>query len=115
MHILSAGGQLIHPDVEAMTMVPISPSRLTSCPIVIPASSEVEVLVHHWKDGGAIFSSDAKEEGTVVDGQRFHISVDPKPLTLLHPLHYDYYQTLQDKLGWETKSITERHQKNIST
>ena len=40
---LSAGGPILHPDVDALVLTPIAPHTLTNRPVVIPARNEVAV------------------------------------------------------------------------
>lgn len=101
----SAGGQLIHPSVKALSLVPICSSKVSSCPIIMDESSKVEIVLKPWKDSEAMMACDAVELSTKQD--RVSIELDEKRVTFLHPLHYDYYQTLQRKLGWEVS-----HQKS---
>lgn len=55
---LSAGGPVVHPDVDVIILTPIAPHTLNSRPLVIPASEEIEIT--------------AEESPTVtVDGQLF--------------------------------------------
>lgn len=98
-YALSAGGQLLHPKVKALSLIPVCPSRMSSVPMVIDESSKIEVVIHPWKDSEAMLACDAVEVKT--DQRRIVITSDKARVDFLHPLHYDYYQTLQKKLGWE--------------
>lgn len=103
-YALSAGGQLIHPSVKALSLVPICPNKITSCPMVINDSSKIDIVLKDWKGSESCVACDAIEVAT---NQSFSIEVDPKSVTFLHPVHYNYYQTLQKKLGWEVDTKKE--------
>ncbi|KAF8756392.1 ATP-NAD kinase [Rhizoctonia solani] len=42
---LSSGGPIVHPSVEALVMTPICPRSLSFRPLVLPASSEIRLMV----------------------------------------------------------------------
>ena len=42
-YALSAGGPLVHPDIEAFVIVPNNPHTLSARPLVIPCDAEIEV------------------------------------------------------------------------
>ena len=46
---LSAGGPIVHPHVDGLTITPIAPHTLTNRPVVVPGSSEIRVqpLIHN--------------------------------------------------------------------
>ena len=45
---LSAGGPIVHPQVDGLTITPIAPHTLTNRPVVVPGSSEIRIqpLMH---------------------------------------------------------------------
>ncbi len=45
---LSAGGPIVHPQVDGLTITPIAPHTLTNRPVVVPGSSEIRIqpLIH---------------------------------------------------------------------
>lgn len=97
-YALSAGGQLVHPKVKALSLVPICPNKITSCPMILDQDAKIEVVLLPWKDTEAVIAVDAVEVKTE---ERIKITLDEKRITFLHPMDYDYYRTLQRKLHWE--------------
>jgi NAD+ kinase len=98
---LSAGGPIIHPRVDGLTITPIAPHTLTNRPVVVPGSSEIRVqpLIH----------DEQSEVFTTFDGQallrlkRHHtVSVRraDKPLRLIRASERGYFQVLREKLKW---------------
>ena len=99
---LSAGGPIIEPHLDLLSLVPMFPQSLNCSPIVIPGKSRVEiefavnddmpVRVNVNCDGQATIRADTK---CIVCVRQHHT-----PLTLIHPEGYDYYNVLRQKLGW---------------
>ena len=99
---LSAGGSIIEPHLDVLSLVPMFPHSLNCSPIIIPGKSEIKIefecpddlpeLLAINCDGQVTMRADTK--CTVVIKQH-HI-----PLTLMHPQGYDYYSLLRRKLGW---------------
>ena len=58
-YALSAGGPILHPNIDAMSLVPVCSRHLSSRVVTIPANSEVRVNVLPWKGTRAVFSIDA--------------------------------------------------------
>jgi NAD+ kinase len=57
-HSLSAGGPIIHPEVDAMVITPVCPHTLTNRPLIVPTQVSIKILI----------SSDS-EVAMTVDGQ----------------------------------------------
>jgi len=95
-YALSAGGAIIHPEVEAISVVPICPHTLSNRPIVVPASDRIIVTVN---DCPAVL---------VIDGKNLHDLQDEDTIvlqrgdsfTLLHEPQRHYYEVLRNKLNW---------------
>src|SRR5688500_15075051 len=54
---LSAGGPIVHPRVDGLTITPIAPHTLTNRPVVVAGSSEIRIqpLIHD--DQGGVFAT----------------------------------------------------------
>jgi NAD+ kinase len=97
-YALSANGPIIAPFVNAFAIVPIAPHALTNRPIVIADESEIRITVARAREAFASIDGHhyiALNEGDFIDIKRADASV-----RLWHPLDYDYYHTLREKLGW---------------
>lgn len=101
-YALSAGGSIMHPELDALALVPMFPHKLSSRPIVVAGNSEIRLQIAADNDGDPTISADGQERITLPRGGSLSIKRLPEKLQLLHPLSYDYYETLRNKLGWET-------------
>jgi NAD+ kinase len=97
-YALSAGGSIIAPTVNAFTIVPIAPHALTNRPIVVADDSEIRITVARAKE--AIASIDGHHYMELKEGDAITLKRADERVRLWHPLDYDYYHTLREKLGW---------------
>jgi len=99
---LSGGGPILHPNLDAITLVPMFPHTLSSRPIVIDANSEVRLRAAYDNDLLQI-SCDGHVRMAVHPGDDIVISKHKKTLTLIHPVEHNYYHVLRNKLGWGSR------------
>ncbi len=103
-YALSAGGALMHPSVASWILVPIAPHTLSNRPIVISENSEIVLEpVAHWR--GASVSFDMQSFSELRQGDRVLVRRAPHQARFLHPLHWNYFDTLREKLHWNKGSI----------
>lgn len=100
---LSAGGPIMHPQLNAIVLVPMFSHRLSSRPLVIDGESLIELHISLLNEMDLRLSCDGHESLFVKPGQKVIIKKNSSQLRLLHPLDYHYYETLRSKLGWESK------------
>ena len=101
-YALSAGGPILHPALQAIALVPISPHTLSNRPVAIRSTSRVEITLVRGEGSRANFDVQAHfelEHGDVVT-----VSASPKPATLLHPKGYRYFSMLRQKLRWSERT-----------
>ena len=99
-YALSAGGPIMHPQLDAMVIVPMFSHSLSSRPLVIGGQSSIALDIHRSNEHALHISCDGHESFSVYAGQRVVIEKYQHTLQLLHPLDYHYYDTLRIKLGW---------------
>ena len=98
---LSAGGPIVHPRVDGLTITPIAPHTLTNRPVVVAGSSEIRIqpLIHDEQsevfatfDGQAVMPLNSDHVVTVRRAD--------KPLRLIRASSRGYFQVLREKLKW---------------
>lgn len=102
-YALSAGGPIMHPALNAIVLVPMFSHSLSSRPLVIDAEATIDLLISDNNEVDLRISCDGHESRMVKPGQQVRIEKTSTKLRLLHPMDYQYYDTLRIKLGWESK------------
>jgi NAD+ kinase len=97
-YALSAGGPMLHPDIDGWVMVPIAPHTLSNRPVVLSSHSEIAVEIVAGKDASANF--DMQTLTSLMHGDRIVVRRSPHSLRLLHPVGWSYFDTLRKKLHW---------------
>ncbi len=99
-YALSGGGPILHPNLDAVVLVPICPHTLSSRPIVVDSDSRIEIVIRDSMDNGAELTGDGQDPITLHDGDRIVIRRRAEPLHLVHPKGHDHYDVLRAKLHW---------------
>ncbi|MGM0481130.1 MAG: NAD(+) kinase [Pseudomonadota bacterium] len=99
---LSGGGPILHPSLDAITLVPMFPHTLSSRPIVLDADSEIRLRAAYDNDLLQI-SCDGHVRMAVHPGDEIVIKKHQQTLTMIHPLDHNYYHVLRNKLGWGSR------------
>ncbi len=97
---LSAGGPIVHPNLPAITMVPMFSHSLNARPLVISNESEIQIKISNINLAPLSIYLDGNQTHMAHPGQTLVIDKHPQQLHLLHPTSYLYYDTLRIKLGW---------------
>ena len=97
-YALSAGGPILHPTLDAITLVPICPHTLSNRPIAIRSNSKVEITLVHCEDAGVHL--DGQLQLALEAGDKLLVQRDEKTVSLLHPLGHSHYDMLRQKLNW---------------
>ena len=95
---LSAGGPILHPNLDAIALVPISPHTLSNRPIALNASSKVDVNLVQIDE--AYVSYDGQFQLPLEQGDKIVVQRATQEVTLLHPSDYCYFEMLRNKLNW---------------
>jgi len=102
-YALSGGGPILHPQLDAIVLVPMFPHTLTNRPIVVRGDQEIRIIVSPNNATSPRISCDGRAYLNTPPGSHIVIQKKPMPLNLIHPLDYNYYETLRSKLHWGTK------------
>lgn len=102
-YALSGGGPILHPQLDAIVIVPMFPHTLSIRPIVIQGQHRITIVVTRNNTHSPRVACDGQ---TIINTPPLsHITIEkkPEPLVLIHPKDYDYYETLRTKLHWGHK------------
>lgn len=102
-YALSAGGPILHTNLEAIVMVPLLPHTLSNRPIVIESSSKIKLTLSKTSKAAADIYCDNQHHTQLNLNETISIQKMKTPVRLLHPLDYDYFETLRSKLHWGEK------------
>ena len=102
-YALSAGGPIMSPDVDALTLVPMFPHTLSMRPLVVPTNSKIKITIANELETKPRISCDGETPIDVPAGGHIHIEKSQYALRLLHPKNYEYFDTLRQKLHWGEK------------
>lgn len=99
---LSGGGPIMHPNLDAMVLVPLNPHTLTSRPLVVDGNSEIKIRIITPKVR-PLASCDGQEGVRVQQDDLICVRKRPYRLTLIHPPGHDFYEACRSKLGWSSR------------
>ena len=103
-HALSAGGPILHPEVDGFGINVICPHTLGSRPLVVPASCSIEIeVVNAAKE--LILSIDGQDEYKVEKGARIEIRKSPHSVRFLQLENHSYFSVLSKKLHWRGSAL----------
>ncbi len=96
---VSAGGPIIYPTLDSLTVTPICPHILTNRPIVLPADARIKVEFCS-KGEGSILVNDGLVAGYLKQGDEITIERSRYSTRFLIPCGRDHFRVLRDKLKW---------------
>jgi NAD+ kinase len=96
---LSAGGPIVHPQVDVLVVTPICPHTFTARPVVVSGQATVTIEVTGTGEGVSL-SVDGQESHRLQAGERVivRLAAGRTHLVRLHP--HSFYAILRAKLGW---------------
>jgi len=100
---MSAGGPILTPNLNALSLVPMFPHTLTSRPIVVDGDSEIKLVLANDNHENLQVSCDGHVILAVMPGDEVIIKKSPYTIRLIHPLNHDYFNVLRNKLSWGNK------------
>ncbi|MGB8713976.1 MAG: NAD(+) kinase [Onishia taeanensis] len=102
-YALSGGGPIVHPSIEAITLVPMFPHTLSSRPIVVDASSEIRIHIGETNEAYPHVSCDGQTRVVSKPDDILYVRRKPERLKLVHPLGHNFYEVCRSKLGWSSR------------
>ncbi len=96
---LAAGGAIVSPDADVLTLTPICPHTLSIRPVVMSLDSVVQVtLISRRLE--ATLAADGQQQTQLETGDRVLIRRSRQVVRLLRPEGSSFFATLREKFGW---------------
>ena len=101
-YALSAAGPIIHPEVNAILLVPVAPQTLSNRPILIPDRGNLSITLTTMSrvEAGASVHFDMQTWSDLLPGDVIQVKRAPHTIRFLHPAGYSFFATLRRKLDW---------------
>jgi NAD+ kinase len=98
---LSAGGPIVHPQVDGLTITPIAPHTLTNRPVIVPGSSEIRIQPEIHDDQSEVFATfDGQSLAPLTGDSVVVVRRSDTRLRLIRASARGYFQVLREKLKW---------------
>jgi NAD+ kinase len=107
-YALSSGGPVLHPALNALTLVPICPHTLSDRPLVLDAQREIEIVIEASQATQALMTCDGQVHSELGGGDSVKIRRAERTVLLIHPPGYDYFKILRNKLHWGRSQTSAR-------
>ena len=101
---LSGGGPIVHPGVDAITLLLMFPQSLSTSSLLVRADSSIRIELTNPQRSAQV-SFDSHDSLTVKGIQEINISKSTSVLNLIHPLDHDFFGGCRNKLGWSSGPI----------
>lgn len=101
-YALSAGGAIIHPEIDAISVVPICPHTVSNRPIILPATDHIELKLID-SPAPAALNLDGQVHSTLSSHDSVHVRKAGK-ISLVYLPRWHYFDMLRTKLGWSGQS-----------
>ncbi|CCH60885.1 hypothetical protein TBLA_0D03860 [Henningerozyma blattae CBS 6284] len=100
---LSAGGSLVYPSVNAISVTPICPHTLSFRPIILPDSMNIRVKVSAKSRGTAWAAFDGKNRVELRPGDYILISASPYAFPTLEATSTEFIDSISRSLNWNVR------------
>ena len=92
---LSAGGPVLHPELDAIVIVPICPHTLNARPLVVPSCEHITV-----KTSDDLLSVSIDGFVTTKCVEKTSVKIAPDKATLVFLKNNNFYSVLRNKIHW---------------
>ncbi len=95
-HAFAAGGPIVHPEMEAILILPVCPYSAAARPVLLPADGTVEVTVN----SECRLALDGQREAPIKPGDTVIIGRHRRKARLVIDEPVDFFGKMQDKFSW---------------
>ena len=99
-YALSAGGSIIHPELNIWNIIPMMSQSLSSRPLIVSNKKSMEIQLIEGPLDHAMICVDGQEDIPIKYNNSISISKKNSTLKIIHPSNNDFYEACREKLGW---------------
>ena len=99
-YALSAGGSIIHPEVNIWNIIPMMSQSLSSRPLIVSNEKSMEIQLIKGPLDHAMICVDGQKDIPVQYDNSIFITKKDLALKIIHPSNNDFYEACREKLGW---------------
>lgn len=98
---MSAGGPIIHPSLNSINIVPMSPQSLNTRSLVVDAKKKIKIVLLSKKINAKL-SLDSHNILPLKYKDEILVSQANSKLKLVHPVGHNFYDACRNKLNWSS-------------
>jgi NAD+ kinase len=99
-YALSAGGSIIHPELDLWNIIPMMSQSLSSRPLIVSNEKILEIQLIEGPLDHAMICVDGQQDIPVQYDESITIKKKSTSLKIIHPTNNDFYNACREKLGW---------------
>ena len=99
-YALSAGGSIIHPELNIWNIIPMMSQSLSSRPLIASNKKSMEIQLIQGPLDHAMVCVDGQKDIPIKYNNSIYISKKNSSLKIIHPSNNDFYEACREKLGW---------------
>lgn len=97
---MSAGGPILHPELEALMLTPICPFSLANRPIVMHSKEEIRIRVEKNQRTDVVLTLDGQEMFPLLEGDEVLFENAEHKAYIVHSDKRNFYEVTREKLKW---------------
>ena len=99
-YALSAGGSIIHPELDLWNIIPMMSQSLSSRPLIVSNHKSLEIQLIQGPLDHAMICVDGQKDIPIQYDDSIVIRKKTAALKIIHPADNDFYEACREKLGW---------------
>ena len=99
-YALSAGGSIVHPELNIWNIIPMMSQSLSSRPLIVSNEKILEIQLIEGPLDHAMICVDGQQDIPVQYDESISIRKKDTSLRIIHPTDNDFYDACREKLGW---------------
>ena len=99
-YALSAGGSIIHPELNIWNIIPMMSQSLSSRPLIVSNKKSMEIQLIEGPLDHAMICVDGQKDIPIKYNNSISIYRKNSSLKIIHPSNNDFYEACREKLGW---------------